>query len=405
MRYLAVLLFLAAAFPSSAQTFDVEGLLTIRGVYASGRPSWLEGEFGRMDAGGTAPGSDATKTFGIAQLGFTWEPSQYVALHASGVARAEPSSFRGRRAGVVEAFADLRAFRGGNRLQLRAGQFFLPTSRENRDALWTSPYTITLSALNSWIAHEFRPIGAEVEWKHDRLTLAATGFRGNDTMGTLLAWRGFAVGNRLTVHGETVPLPPLFSLDRFFTSQRRDGTQPFGRDLDGRTGFAGRIRWQQPGRAMLQFAHIDNRGDRGLHHGEYAWRTRFHIVGAETGSPEGAILVAEYSWGDTGMGPLPVFVQADFLTGYLLASWRRGNGRLSARFDIFQMNDRDGSAAESNDERGRSWTIAWMHDFGAHLRGAAEFVQVTGRRLAAEQSGFSGDTDGRTMTVELRYRF
>ena len=32
-------------------------------------------------------------------------------------------------------------------LRLRAGSFFLPTSRENVDLLWTSPYSITYSAL------------------------------------------------------------------------------------------------------------------------------------------------------------------------------------------------------------------------------------------------------------------
>ena len=31
---------------------------------------------------------------------------------------------------------------------MRAGEFFLPTSRENRGNLWTSPYAITFSTLN-----------------------------------------------------------------------------------------------------------------------------------------------------------------------------------------------------------------------------------------------------------------
>ena len=42
---------------------------------------------------------------------------------------------------------------------------------------------------------------------------------------------------------------------------------------------------------------------------------------------------------------------------------------------------------------------------GSIYRVGAEFVQVTGDRIAAQQSGFSPNTDGHTVTVELRYSF
>src|SRR6185369_9606118 len=135
---------------------------------------------------------------------------------------------------------------------------FLPTSRENRGNLWTSPYALTFSAVNSWIAHEVRPIGAELEWRHElanlsAITVAGTAFRGNDTMGTLLGWRGWAISSRVTTYGEELPLPPLASFDdpKSFIDQR-NGTIPFDRDLDGRTGFAGRLRFSVPERGMIQ---------------------------------------------------------------------------------------------------------------------------------------------------------
>ena len=37
-------------------------------------------------------------------------------------------------------------------------------------------------------------------------------FRNNDSMGALLAWRGWSVGNRLSVYDEVLPLPPLTTL-------------------------------------------------------------------------------------------------------------------------------------------------------------------------------------------------
>ncbi len=61
--------------------------------------------------------------------------------------------------------------------------------------------------------------------------------------------------------------------------------------------------------------------------------------------------------------------------------------------------------AENNSEHGHSWVLAWMHDLNANVRLGAEFAQVTGDRPAAQQSGFSPSTDGRMVTVEVRYGF
>ena len=54
--------------------------------------------------------------------------------------------------------------------------------------------------------------GIDAAYKVNMLTVGATAFRDNDTMGTLLAWRGWDVGSRLTVYNETLPLtvPPAF---------------------------------------------------------------------------------------------------------------------------------------------------------------------------------------------------
>ncbi|HWW62287.1 MAG TPA: hypothetical protein VN181_13025, partial [Thermoanaerobaculia bacterium] len=244
MRRVVVVVFFCA-LSASAEQFHLIGFVSGRGVNASGPESWLAGGFGRMQAGG-----DRNAAFAGAQLGADWEPSQYFDVHVSGAARHDPWE---DDAGLVEAYADARAIFANDQIQLRAGQFFLPTSRENKGDLWTSPYTINFSALNSWIGEEVRPIGADLEWRHTSAhgnvyTLGGTAFRGNDTMGALLAWRGWSVGNRLSLFDETVRLPKLWSLPRWFPEQRLDGTQPFGRDLDGRTGFAGRFRFTLPER-------------------------------------------------------------------------------------------------------------------------------------------------------------
>jgi len=93
-------------------------------------------------------------------------------------------------------------------------------------------------------------VGVDLAWRPNfYVTAGATAFRNNDSMGALLAWRGWPVGNRLSVYNEALPLPPLFSFASHFADQRHDGTVPFEKDLDGRTGLSGRVRIQIPERA------------------------------------------------------------------------------------------------------------------------------------------------------------
>lgn len=405
MRVAAVLIALVAVPLFAQSSFDLTGYVAARGITATGPPSWLEGGFGRLEGGG-----DRDTLLASAHVGIDWMPSKYFNVHVSGTARLDPEEFGGEQAGVVEAYADARAIFGLDEIRLRAGQFFLPTSRENKDPLWASPYTINFSALNTWIGQEVRPIGVDLEYRKTTgrghvISTAATAFRGNDTMGSLLAWRGWTVGDRLSTYGEVLPLPPIGSLDTFFFRQRDDGSKPFGPDLDGKTGVSGRIRYSIPPRAQVQYTYLDNRGDRALYRGEYAWATKFHLVGAELGDPDGLSIAGEFMKGRTEMGLFDVYVEADFHAAYLLLSDKRDRNRWTARFDLFGTDELDFTEGESNDESGRSWTLTWMFDLTPNIRTAVEFTQVTGDRPAAQQYGFDPDTTGHAFTAEVRYRF
>lgn len=368
----------------------------------------MEGGWGRLDFSDTA----ATAT---AELGIDWTPSRYVTVHAHGIARAEPDSFRGRRAGLVAGFLELHNTSETNRFHLRAGQFFLPTSRENKGDLWSSPYTVNFSAINTWIGQEVRPIGVDLEWRHTTpafhsLTLGATAFQGNDTMGTLLAWRGWSIGNRLPVFDELVPLPPLWSLPVFIPDQNREGSTPFRSDMDGRTGWAARARIGLTDRASIQVTRVDNRGDHELYGDEYAWKTYFTLVGLEIGHTESTVLAAEAIHGYTAMGPFLAFlpgrpVIADFSSAYAMLSHKRGRNRLTGRLEIFGLENEDNGRGEDPTEDGRAWTVSWLYDLTNHVRTALEFTQVTGDSNLALESGFDPDTSARSLLVEVRYSF
>ncbi|HEV7426717.1 MAG TPA: hypothetical protein VGQ46_10145, partial [Thermoanaerobaculia bacterium] len=144
---------LALTLPASAQSaFQLHGFVSARGIYTSGQPSWLQGGFGRLDTGAGDVNEHRMLALGAAQIGAEWAPASWIDLHAHGVARRDQSGAGGRRAGLIEAYVDLHS----EHFEVRAGQFFLGTSRENIGPLWTSPYTVSFSPLNSWIGEEFR---------------------------------------------------------------------------------------------------------------------------------------------------------------------------------------------------------------------------------------------------------
>ena len=393
---------------AGAETFSLRGIVNGRGAHSTGYSSWIEGGFGHLDSGGKAPREGRADAFATAQLAVEWRPTTWLTAHAHGLGRAEPSRFGGSRGGLVAAWVEGHFERGAHDFQLRAGQFFLPTSRENVGDLWSSPYTLSFSALNTWIGEEVRPLGVDAQWRLLTSSVVATTgvtiFRSNDSMGALLGWRGWSIGDRLPVYNEVVPLPPLTSLRTMFVNQRADGSKPFGPDLDGRDGFAGRLRLTWPERAVLQYTRVDNRGDRRLYRGEYAWDTRFHLLAGEIGRSESTIAAAEYMTGSTGMGfPPGGFVDADFYAAYLLVSHKSGRQRFSFRYDTFQTEEKDFSPAERNDEHGRAWTLAWLVDITKSIRGAIEFTQLTGNRVAIGDMGFDPTIDGRSVSVEVRY--
>jgi hypothetical protein len=402
----------AAAAEARAGDLAVHAVAAGRAIAVESREAWIDGGFGRLSEGRNP---DAFEAFarGEAQLGIEWAPSPSFLLRAHATARTEPDAAGGRRAGLVEAFAQYRPeLRPDLALRLRAGLQFPPTSRENVDALWQSPYTLTLSALNSWIGEELRPLGLDASVQRGeaggtRLELAGMAFGGADTAGALLAWRGWAMGARLSVVGETLPLPhlPTLAPGAAFGEQLDAGTRPMD-ELDGRIGWHVRGRLSRAGRGLLQAAWTDTRGDRGLHEGQYAWDTRFASAAAEV--QIGKIrLVAEAVAGDTGMGVATgPHVDLRFRAVYALATWAsRGEAvRFTARYDRFRNEDEDG-VAEPNQEDGWAVTVAGFFAPRPWLRVGAEYLELSGDRPAAAFAGSAPGAGARRAQAELRLRF
>jgi hypothetical protein len=388
---LAILLF-SLATTAGAQSFQLHGFVSAREIYVNAQPSWLQGGAGRFDVGADTVDDHKLVNTYDAQLGFDWTPMSWFLVHADGVARRQQSGHvAGKRIGLIQAYADAY----NDHFRLRAGEFWLPTSRENTDPLWTSKYTITYSALNSWMAQEVRPIGADLQWSPSfYVTVGATAFRGNDTMGTLLSSRGWTFGNYLAAYGENLPTPePAL-------------TRPFGEDLDSKNGYAERIRVSLPERAMIQITHIDNRATiaHTLVKGQEPWLTRFNIVGAEVGSTASTTVAGEWMRGSTEVGfPGGTFTM-NFDTAYILGSHKFGHERISGRIERFATSNAAHFVPDLAREHGHAFTVAWMHETNPHSRAGLEYCRVSGDRPGLAPA-FDPRTGGSTVTVEYRYSF
>lgn len=307
------------------------------------------------------------------QVGLDWRPSVNLGGHLHLLARNEADGSRRGRVGIVEAFLEQNIRRGGgrDRIHLMEGAFFLPTSRENVDSLWESPYTITSSALNTWLGEELRPIGVDAAWTHrlrgnSALTAGATLFAGNDTFGALPIDRGWALRDHWIVLGEHLPVNATL-----FTSVSAEN--------DDRLGWSARGRWSSDS-ANVQFTRIDNRSD-ALRYGElFNWATRFNIASADY-TWRGWTAIAEAGWGSTAIQGRRRF-SFDIRANYFLLSRRIDDYRVSVRVDEF-----DNGAAQHG-----------------HAVTAAFFWEPHGRRLRAGIEGITADGE-RRLAVEARYRF
>jgi len=147
---------LASACTAEAQEFSANGFLDGGLVIPSHDKSWLKGGFGKLDNGGGGGQSPALVSQGVADLRLTLDPSAFVFA----TVRASPDQHA--PFDVLEAYGRYQPIATADRLwSIKLGAFFPPISLENESVGWTSPWTLTPSAINSRVGDELRTIGGE----------------------------------------------------------------------------------------------------------------------------------------------------------------------------------------------------------------------------------------------------
>lgn len=258
---------------------------------------------------------------------------------------------------------------GSVRSDYKVGAFYPPISLEHVGRLWTSPYTITPSVLNSWVGEELRTVGVQGKWTwmgrhrsspHDFSVTTAL-FGGNDSTGALIAWRGWIRTDRQTGLGGSVSIGdlPTFRPGMPFQLQDPD-SEPFI-EVDDRLGFYVGADWSYQKRLKLSLLYYDNQTDPGVvEDGQYGWHTHFGHLGLRLQLANDLRLLGQVISGSTRMGP-DREVNTPFYASYLMLIKSIDQHRLSLQLEEFYVHDDDTLPMDANNERGKGVTLAWSY--------------------------------------------
>jgi hypothetical protein len=368
----------------AASEFTFSGYGDLRAIASPSQTAWLNGGLSKFRYG------NRDGNFRFAEAVAQGDLKLGDDLSAVALARAEPE----QRIGVdlLEGYLSWHpAADGAWSWSLKTGAFFPTISLENDDLGWTSPYTLTPSAINSWIGEELRTIGGEGIARYDTGGFGTLSFTGsiyccNDPAGVLIADRGWAMDDRPSGLFSDLRLPDA-TVKLFHMADNRT---PMFDEIDGRPGWYAGLGWQMAGIGKLTVLRYDNEGDPHRRSGDYtAWDTRFWSYGART-SWNDLVLIGQGLQGQTVIGSAFGLSYTFFQSAFLLASYDlEGIGlddwRVSLRGDAFQTRH-SGSALMNED--GHAGTVALSWQGLDWLRVTGELIVMQSRKGEYALAGF-----------------
>ena len=333
----------------------MHGLLAFVLLAPFGSPAFAQIDFGAsgyVDLRLVAPGDEISSLRGgLGKLRYGKDDSNFQFAGAVGqgyvlltpeiltvaVARIEPE--QRTFADLLEAYVEYRPVSTSPwRWSIKGGAFFAPFSLENTEIGWSSYWTITPSAINSWFGDELRTIGAEgtLDWRTDEGTfeVIAAAFGWNDPAGVMIADRGWSMDDRPTGIFDRLREPDATVL--LFGGTPPEHTPIFD-EFDNRAGWYAGVSWDDNAQWHVEIERYDNEADPAAHHGDYfAWRTKFWNAGFSWKHGEFTFL-SQALTGDTLIAPFPGFESTtDFESAYALVGWERDAWRVALRGDWFR---------------------------------------------------------------------
>ena len=397
----------------SADTLSI--ILDARFVLADGANSWVDGGFGKTRFDGTAGGDFQFDAHPV-EAALIWQPRFSRSINGNFSAAYQQGHDGDENFDVLEGYLTFNPARSGDTsVSVKAGLYWPEISLEHATGgAWSTVYTLTPSAINSWVGEEVKVVGLEATLhqtigSHDfSATAGAFGF--NDTSGTLLSFRGWALHDiKATAFGH-FKLPPLNS---FITHAQEHRTRSLI-ELDNRAGFYGRAEWRPSSSVVLNAFYYDNRGDPEAfnHVLQWGWRTRFLNLGLVADLGPSTRLIAQAMLGTTKMGfaPLPTgvpWVKTRFRSAFALVTHTIGAGAVTGRVETFDARERGSQMADADEsENGWAMTAAVRWPLANRLNLFVEALHVESERgTRTVYFGLPAEERQNVLQASVRFRW
>jgi hypothetical protein len=392
----------ALLLAGAANAYELDYSVDVRAVSGDATNSRLEGGLGKL----RYDGSDDGLRLGYVRLGYRVDLTQTLRVTAEAAAYGDHDV---NPIDLTELYAEWRPLPFSDwRSRLKLGAFYPEISLENRMRGWRSPYTLSFSAINTWVGEELRTIGAEysLDWlgrsrgRSFDFTLNAAAFGWNDTAGTVLASRGWGLTDRQsTLFGRFANRgQPLAAHTLFYD------------DLDKRAGYYVGSAANYRGLLEAKMLHYDNRARLGPDNPtlqDSPWRTYFDSLGLRWTPSAEWTLITQWLHGRTYDDVGSPNNAWSFNSEFLLGSYKCGPMRYSARYDRFSTLQTSSNFIQYIGfylgDDGHAWTLAGERALSEHWTAVLEAIQADS---TATQRVFTGDplaVRERQLQLAIRY--
>jgi hypothetical protein len=402
-RLLALLAFIAGvtlSMRAAALEQDFDLSLDFRVVAASGQNSWLN------DGGGKLRFDENHQGLRLGSLRLGYRASLTSTLHLT----AEAVSYGDHDKNALDLTELAVSWRpvptSTLRSEFKLGAFYPPISLEHRMRGWRTPYSLSASAINTWVGEELRTIGLEynADWLRQangnswNFGLTGAVFGWNDPAGVVVALRGWSLHDR-----QTTLFGRVGQRDQGVTG----GRTLFYDEIDGRAGYYAAASANYRGLVEFRALRYDNRADPSKMApaiDDGAWLTKFNSGGIRVTPNDQWTFMWQRLQGRTYIGTAPPNTWL-FDADYLLASWKYHAQRISLRYDRFWMKQTVTNFGFYNHDYGHAFTAAWLYEFNRHVTVVAESLEIDSDLGSRLWVGAPQDARERQLQLALRLEF
>jgi len=387
----------------------LSGLIDVRATYNNSEMSFVSGGLGKFRF-------DPQSHLSLAQAGLSYRANWDNGIAAHVVSNAYWDGVK-NNLGITEAWLGYKGLPSANgfRLSAKAGIFYPHISLENVATAWSSPYTLSYSTINSWLAEEVRHIGLNVGLQHlGKFSQSAhdIGFNietfiNNDTTGAMLAWHGWTLSSRQTLWQERLALSAIPALYGGMLAAQAKESDPF-LELDNRLGYHVSGNWKWHGKGKFNAGYYNNNANpKVVKQGQYAWLTRFGYIGGKWKLPYNIDLIGQFMLGDTLMqSPTGInVVDNDYHSAFLLLSRRWEKHRLTLRVEDYGVVDQDNTIDDDNTEAGQAYTLSYAYQLQKGWFLQAEYNLMDSQRHARIAQGQNSHALEQQWQLASRYYF